>query len=82
MRSFSKRSRVIAVSKVLENSDEIKRFEDLSDAKWSGKVCSRPGSHVYNRALLSSIIAANGNEAAASLPFAAIIELKRARLYT
>jgi len=61
---FSKRSRVIAVSKVLENSDEIKRFEDLSDAKWSGKVCSRPGSHVYNRALLSSIIAANGNEAA------------------
>ena len=61
---FSKRSRVIAVSKSLKNSNEITRFEDLTDAKWSGKICSRPGSHVYNRALLSSIIAANGNEAA------------------
>ena len=61
---FSKRSRVIAVSKSLENSSDIKRFEDLTDTKWSGKICSRPGSHVYNRALLSSIIAANGNEAA------------------
>ena len=61
---FSKRSRVIAVSKSLKHSNEITRFEDLTDAKWSGKICSRPGSHVYNRALLSSIIAANGNEAA------------------
>ena len=61
---FSKRSRVIAVSKSLENSSNIKRFEDLTDTNWSGKICSRPGSHVYNRALLSSIIAANGNEAA------------------
>ena len=61
---FSKRSRVIAVSKSLKNSNEIARFEDLTDAKWSGKICSRPGSHVYNRALLGSIIAANGNEAA------------------
>jgi iron(III) transport system substrate-binding protein len=61
---FSKRSRVIAVSKSLENSSDIKRFEDLTDTKWSGKVCSRPGSHVYNRALLSSIIVANGKEEA------------------
>ncbi len=63
---FSKRSRVIAVSKSLKNSNEIKRFEDLTNTKWSGKICSRPGSHVYNRALLSSIIAANGNEAASA----------------
>ena len=61
---FSKRSRVIAVSKSLKDSNEITRFEDLTDTNWSGKICSRPGSHVYNRALLSSIIAANGNEAA------------------
>ena len=63
---FSKRSRVIAVSKSLKNLNEIKRFEDLTNTKWSGKICSRPGSHVYNRALLSSIIAANGNEAASA----------------
>ena len=61
---FSKRSRVIAVSKDLENQDQIKRFENIADKRWNGQVCSRPGSHVYNRALLSSLIAANGEAAA------------------
>ena len=61
---FSKRSRIIAVSKDLENQDQIKRFENLADKSWRGKVCSRPGSHVYNRALLSSILAANGEAGA------------------
>ena len=60
---FSKRSRVIVVSKDLENQDQIKRFENIAD-KRAGVVCSRPGSHVYNRALLSSIIAANGEAGA------------------
>jgi iron(III) transport system substrate-binding protein len=45
-------------------SDEIKRIEDLAKLKWKGRICTRPGSHVYNRALLASIIAANGEEAA------------------
>ena len=57
---FSKRSRIIAVSKDLEKQDQIKRFENLADKRWKGRICSRPGSHVYNRALVSSIIAANG----------------------
>ena len=35
-----------------------KRIEDLSDPKWKGKICTRPGSHDYNRSLLASIIAA------------------------
>ena len=61
---FSKRSRIIAVSKDLENQDQIKRFENLVDKSWRGKVCSRPGSHVYNRALLSSVLAANGEAGA------------------
>jgi iron(III) transport system substrate-binding protein len=57
---FSKRSRIIAVSKSLVGKDQITRFEDLANKKWIGKICSRPGSHVYNRALLSSIIEAHG----------------------
>ena len=61
---FSKRSRIIAVSKNLEYQDQIKRFEDVVDKRWKGLICSRPGSHVYNRALLSSIIAANGEDGA------------------
>ena len=61
---FSKRSRVIAVSSERVNSNTLKRIEDLSNAEWKGRICSRPGSHVYNRALLSSIVAANGEEEA------------------
>ncbi len=57
---LSKRARVIIVNKNRVNVDEIKRIEDLSNPKWKGKICSRPGSHVYNRALMASIIAANG----------------------
>ncbi len=61
---LSKRTRVLAISKDRLNKKDIVRFEDLSDPKWAGKICSRPGSHVYNRSLLASIIAANGEEAA------------------
>jgi len=32
----------------------------LADVKFKGKICTRPGSHAYNRSLLASIIAANG----------------------
>lgn len=61
---LSKRSRVVAIAKDRVSSDEIKRIEDLADPKWKGRICTRPGSHVYNRALLASIIAANGEAAA------------------
>ena len=57
---LSKRARVIVINKNKVNAEEIKRMEDLAHPKWKGKICSRPGSHVYNRALMSSIIAANG----------------------
>ncbi len=61
---LSKRSRVIAVSKLRVKKQSIKRYEDLSKPEWKGKVCSRPGSHVYNRALMASLIAAHGYEKA------------------
>ena len=61
---LSKRTRAIAISKERMNPEEVLRYEDLSVPKLKGKICSRPGSHVYNRALMASIIAANGeNEA-------------------
>tara|TARA_Y100000590_G_scaffold86183_1_gene96490 strand:+ start:634 stop:1644 length:1011 start_codon:yes stop_codon:yes gene_type:complete len=58
--SLSKRSRVIVVDKDRVNIENIKRIEDLSNPEWKGRICSRPGSHVYNRALMASIIAAHG----------------------
>ena len=61
---LSKRSRVIVSSKKRVNASKIKRIEDLANPEWKGRICSRPGSHVYNRALMASIIAANGEEKA------------------
>lgn len=62
--AFSTRARVIAVAKRAADTADIKRYEDLTDPKWKGRICTRPGSHVYNRALMASIIHANGMDAA------------------
>ena len=61
---LTRRVRVIAVSKDRIASGTIKNYEDLADPKFKGKICTRPGSHVYNRALVASMIAAHGEEAA------------------
>ena len=57
---LSKRARVIVVNKNKISEGEITRIEDLADPKWRGKICSRPGSHVYNRGIMSSVLAALG----------------------
>ena len=64
--AFSKRARVIAVSKTSDDLELIKDYEDLADPIWKGRICSRPGSHVYNRGLLASLIYNNGYDAATS----------------
>ena len=55
--SFSKRARIVVISKERVDPKSIKRIEDLSKSEWKGKICTRKGSHVYNRSLLASIIA-------------------------
>ena len=57
---LSKRSRIIVVSKSRIKPASISRIEDLANPIWKNKICTRPGSHVYNRALMASMIAANG----------------------
>ena len=74
---LSKRARVIVVDKNRVNFEEIKRMEDLANPKWKGKICSRPGSHVYNRALMASIIAANGEVEAENWANALVSNLAR-----
>ena len=59
---LSKRTRAIAISRERINSGQVLRYEDLADPKLKGKICSRPGSHVYNRALMASMIAAKGED--------------------
>jgi len=58
--ALSKRARIVVISKDRVSVGDITRIEDLANPKWNGKICTRKGSHAYNRSLLASIIAANG----------------------
>ena len=62
--ALSKRSRVIVTSKDRVMEGQITKIEDLASQKWKGRICSRPGSHVYNRALMASLILSLGENAA------------------
>ena len=62
--ALSKRSRIIVTSKERVKEGQITKIEDLADEQWKGRVCSRPGSHVYNRALMASLILSLGEKAA------------------
>lgn len=75
--AFSKRVRAIAVSREIAAADAPKRYEDLADPRWRGRVCSRPGSHVYNRALVAAMIHAHGVEAAEAWAAGVVANLAR-----
>ncbi|MEC8643307.1 MAG: extracellular solute-binding protein [Pseudomonadota bacterium] len=62
--ALSTRARLVATSVDRVADGAIADIEDLADPQWSGRVCSRKGSHVYNRSLMASVIAANGADAA------------------
>ena len=55
------RSRVIYASKERVKQDAI-TYEELSDPKWRGKICVRPGHHVYNVAMIASMIKHHGKD--------------------
>ncbi|NIA69501.1 Fe(3+) ABC transporter substrate-binding protein [Pelagibius litoralis] len=61
---FSTRARVIYYDKAKVQAGEITSYEDLADPKWKGRICIRSSSNIYNQSLMSSIIAAHGEEAA------------------
>ena len=75
--ALSKRARVIAVSKERVPAGAIARYEDLADPQWAGRICTRPGSHVYNRALMASMIAALGEEEAEAWATGLVANLAR-----
>lgn len=60
---FSARARVIAYNKTAVKPGDIRRYEDLADPKWKGRLCTRSSGHVYNLSLISSLIAHNGEAA-------------------
>jgi iron(III) transport system substrate-binding protein len=56
---LTRRARVVYASKERVKQDHI-TYEELADPKWRGKICIRSGQHVYNVALIASMIAAHG----------------------
>ena len=60
---LTSRARVIFASKDRVAPGEITSYEDLADPKWKGRICTRPGTHSYNLALVSGMIAHKGEAA-------------------
>ena len=60
---LTERVRVILASKDRVKQDTI-TYEELADPKWKGKICTRNGQHVYNIALIASMIAHHGEKKA------------------
>jgi len=58
---LTRRARVVYASKERVKQDAI-TYEELADPKWRGKICIRSGQHVYNVALVASMIAHHGEE--------------------
>ncbi len=58
------RARVLFYAPDRVGAGELSTYEDLADPKWRGRLVSRSSSSPYNQALIASLIAANGSEAA------------------
>lgn len=56
---ISMRARVVYASRERVKQDAI-TYEELADPKWKGKICIRPGQHIYNNGLIAAYIARHG----------------------
>lgn len=50
------RARIVYASKDRVADGEVTTYEALTDPKWKGRICTRPGTHDYNLALLAAMI--------------------------
>ena len=54
------RARILVVAKDRVTPGAITRYEDLADAKWRGRICTRSGKHAYSIALTAAMIYRHG----------------------
>ena len=54
---LTSRARILYASKERVADGEVTTYEDLADPKWQGRICTRPGTHDYNLALMAGMIA-------------------------
>ncbi len=53
---FSTRARVVVYNKASVKRDYVDTYEELGDAKNTGKLCTRSGSHPYNLSLFGAVM--------------------------
>ena len=59
---LTRRARIVYASKDRVKPGELSTYEGLADARWKGRICIRSSKHVYNVALLASLVAHHGEE--------------------
>ncbi len=62
--ALTERARIVYAHKDRVAEGEVTTYEDLASEKWRGRICTRPGVHDYNLALLAAVIAHHGEAAA------------------
>ena len=62
--ALTTRARVALVSRDRVNPGDLEDLADLADPKFRGRICTRSGKHIYNIALIASVIAHDGEAAA------------------
>ena len=58
--ALTRRARVVYASKERVKPGELSTYEGLTDPRWKGRICIRSSQHVYNVALLASLVAHHG----------------------
>tara|TARA_Y100001980_G_scaffold2022_1_gene533 strand:+ start:64 stop:1089 length:1026 start_codon:yes stop_codon:yes gene_type:complete len=58
------RARILVYSNDRVNKDELSTYQNLTNEKWKNRILVRSSSNAYNQALMSSIVANEGTEAA------------------
>lgn len=57
---LTRRARIVFASRERVKPGALSTYEGLTDAKWKGRICMRSSQHVYNVALLASLVAHHG----------------------
>ena len=58
---LTSRARIIVSSKDRVGASDIKSYEDLTNSRWKGRICTRSGKHPYMVALTASMIVHHGS---------------------
>jgi iron(III) transport system substrate-binding protein len=58
------RARIIYASRDRVADGEVTTYEDLTNPKWAGRICTRSGTNDYNVALTAAVIAHHGEAGA------------------